>query len=260
MVQYIYPETALVAGNIFAYLMTPMHNPNLVLKEVQIMSHRVHNYVFTAQHKIMFEPGQYMSWTLPGVSFDGRGNRRTFTIASSPTENEVMMGVKLYEPSSTYKQKLQALKPGDQISSGQIGGSFTMPKDASQKLLFIAGGVGITPFRSMLKYSIDQKQNRDIVLLYIVSDPHEVSYGDILQLAVDNGIKVLPILTSQNVTSWKGIYGPLSTEILNKHVKDLEKRIVYIAGSNQMVKNTKKLLHHSGVRKSQIKTDYFSGY
>jgi len=257
---YVYPETALVLGNLFAWLTNPKCTVDLVLKEVQIMSPRVYNFVFEPSRPLVFQPGQYMEWTLPGVAFDGRGNRRTFSIASSPSEDKVMLGVKFYEPASAYKQKLRALRPGAQISVGQIAGNFLLPADSSQRLLFIAGGVGVTPFRSMLKYINDSGEQRDIVMFYAISDPAELSYRDLFQSISTSSIRIIPILTKADPTGWNGLTGHIDSKVLEKYVKDLSNRVVYISGPNKMVASTKKMLLDLGLKRTQIKTDYFSGY
>jgi ferredoxin-NADP reductase len=87
-----------------------------------------------------FLPGQYMEWTLAGVPFDSRGNRRTLTIASSPTEREVHLGLKYYNPPSMYKYTFSKLKPGDWLYASQIAGNFTLNGNERKKLAFIAGG------------------------------------------------------------------------------------------------------------------------
>jgi ferredoxin-NADP reductase len=257
---YVYPETALVLGNIYAYAVNPKLKLKLVLKEVQPMSDRVSNYIFESPKKLDFVPGQYMDWTLPGVVFDGRGNRRTFTIASAPSENEIMLGAKFYEPSSAYKKKLRSLKPGETVVTGQIAGNFILPNDQSQKLLFIAGGIGITPFRSMLKYLIDTEQKRDTTVIYLVSNPREVSYRDVLDQAADKGMKIIPILTAPSTEAWEGVQGQLNEEVLAQYVPDLSERKAYISGPQVMVTQTKRLLQKTGVKRAKIVSDYFSGY
>jgi Na+-transporting NADH:ubiquinone oxidoreductase subunit NqrB len=99
----IYPEVALLLGNVFAYIVSPKFKVKLQLKEIQKISDRVYNYVFLPDRSFDFLPGQYMEWTLANVPYDSRGNRRTFTVASSPTESEIHLGMKYYEPASTFK-------------------------------------------------------------------------------------------------------------------------------------------------------------
>jgi ferredoxin-NADP reductase len=248
---YIAPELALVLGNVYVFIDRPKSRVRLTLQTINKVSARVYDYVFTTDRPLPHQAGQYMEWTLPGVRQNERGNRRTFTIASAPHEHEVHLGVKFYEPSSSYKKVLQNLQPGDYVYAGQIAGNFVLPKDLKQKLVFIAGGIGITPFRSLVKSIIDTKQQRDAVLLYLVSEPDEVMYKDIFEQAEHHGIKLIELPGGRDA---------LNLKILQKHIPDCQQRRGYISGPPAMVRATTALLHKAGVKRSNIETDSFTGY
>lgn len=246
----LYPEMALLAGNLYAFAISPKYRLRLKLKQVGKVSDQVYDFVFTPDRTLAFQPGQYLEWTLGHPGTDIRGNRRTFTIASSPTEPEVRLGVKVYKPSSSFKQALLSLKPGNFVYAGQLAGNFTLPDDTSRRLVFIAGGIGITPFRSMLKYMIDTKQKRDIQLYYLVSNQAEIAYRDVLDQAKANGVKVTIITGSER----------LDTPRLQTEVSDYNERIFYISGPNAMVESYADTLRSLRIPRSRIKTDHFSGY
>lgn len=246
---YVYPEVALLLANLYAFVVTPKLYIALKLEAVEDISNNVKNFVFRPQRKFTFIPGQYMEWTLPHVALDSRGNRRMFTIASSPTEDRVMIGVKFYEPSSSYKKYLRAMKPGSIIHASQLAGSFTMPNDTSKKLLFIAGGIGITPFRSMVRSMLDTNELRDIVLIYAVSNEAEIAYSDIFTEAQQQGITVRPVVGKI-----------LTSELLHELVPDTTERMAFISGPNLMVDEVKQSLTRLGVKRRNIRTDHFSGY
>lgn len=247
------PQMVLLAGNLFAFAVNPHYSMRLRLKEKIQVSPRVYDYVFIPETPLRFIPGQYMEWTLPHRRIDGRGNRRSFTIASSPTEGEVHLGVKFYEPSSSYKRALQALPENGMLVASQLSGDFTLPADTGRKLVFIAGGIGITPFRSMLKYLLDTGQQRDIVLLYIVSQPEELAYPDILQSARQVGLRYIPLHSAQPGAM-------LSMEDLARHVPDFAERTYYLSGPDGFVRSYKEQLLAGGILRQHIVTDYFSGY
>lgn len=255
----VYPEVALLIGNAYAFIVSPKRRYVLTLQRIERISARVYNYVFTSHHPVAFTAGQYMEWTLPGVAGDGRGNRRSFTIASSPTEDTVQVGLKYYDPSSTYKYTLSRLRPGDHIFAGQISGSFTLTGLHNRKLLFIAGGVGVTPFRSMIKQLIDVDATADIVLLYSVAEARELAYLDIFNEASAHGVRFVPF--APDAVPGSGIRTDrIDASSLRDAVPDILDRTVMISGPNAMVQATKRELRHLGVSRTRIHTDYFSGY
>lgn len=256
----IYPEVALLLGNIFAYLVSPKFRVRLQLKEIQRVSDRAYNYIFQPERKFSFLPGQYMEWTLPGVPYDSRGNRRTFTIASSPTEPQVHLGLKYYEPASMFKTTFMNMKPGDTVYASQLAGNFTLEGNEKKKLAFIAGGIGITPFRSMVKYLTDTNTLCDVLLLYVVSDPHEFAYVRQLKEAASVGIKTIPIVTDTSYKAPGIVSTKITAESLAQLVPDYNERTFYISGPNSIVDGAKGYLHELGVPNQRVKTDHFSGY
>jgi len=256
----IYPEVALLIGNVFAYLVSPKLRLRLRLKEIQKISERVYSYSFIPDQKFNFLPGQYMEWTLAGVPYDSRGNRRTFSIASSPTEPEMRLGLKYYQPASSYKVTFNKLQPGDTIFASQLAGNFTIKGKPKRPLAFIAGGIGITPFRSMIKYLTDKGITCDVLLLYIVSDPSEFAFVNEFREAVKVGVKTVPIVTKTGYSAPGVITTKVDADVLAHLVPDYRKRLFYVSGPNAMVDATKEHLGKLGVRRSRIRTDHFSGY
>jgi ferredoxin-NADP reductase len=255
------PEIALVMGNLYAFAVSPHYRLRLKLKRINRLSPRVADLVFESDRHPQHLPGQYLEVTLAHPKPDLRGNRRTFTIASSPTEPELHLGVKFYEPSSTFKLALQRMKPGDIVVADQLAGSFILPRDPAQKLVMVAGGIGVTPFRSMIKYLIDTNQRRDIVLLYAISDPDELSYADIIAQAEPLGVRMVPILGSPNPSSsWKGRTGFVDAALIQTEIPDYHERRFYLSGPQIMVDKARRSLRSINVRRRDIKTDYFSGY
>lgn len=253
------PEVALILGNIFSSLVSPGRGLRLRLVRKVRLSPRIYEFVFQPDGKLDYLPGQYMAWTMPYDRSDDRGNRRSFTVASSPTEETVRLGVKFYQPSSTFKTRLQALEPGATLTAGQLSGDFVLPGDTATKLVFIAGGIGVTPFRSMAKYIADKQEQRDIVLFHVVSDAAEAVYQDIWSEASAYGLRVVTVLDSNDVPDgWKGLAGPLTVDAISRQVPDYRERRFYVSGPNAMVDSFGRLLRKAGVRR--VFTDHFSGY
>lgn len=256
----VYPEVALLLGNIFAFAVSPKFRVRLTLREVQKISDRVYHYVFQPDQRFSYQPGQYMEWTLAGVPYDSRGNRRTFTIASSPTEPTVMLGMKYYEPASMYKAAFERLQPGDTVYASQIAGNFTLNGNERTKLAFIAGGIGITPFRSMIKYLLDRNIACDIVLLYVVSTPAEIAYSREFYEAGKVGVRFIPIVTQPGQLVEGVVNTRLNQQVITQLVPDYSQRIFYVSGPPAMVDATKQYLRDLRVPRSNVKTDHFSGY
>ena len=209
-----------------------------------------------------FLPGQYLEWTLSQQHSDSRGNRRYFTIASSPKENEISIGVRFYQPPSKYKQDLLAMQTGDRLLAGQLAGDFVLPKNKKKKLAFIAGGIGITPFRSMLKDLIDRNESRPIVMFFSNRHADEVIYQDVLEEAYKKlGIKTVYAVTGdKNLEPEERLYTRrLDPEIVAHELPDFKQRTFMISGSQGLVDGTRQMLLGMGIPGRQIKTDFFPG-
>ena len=189
--------------------------------------------------------------------------RRFFTIASSPTEKEIHVAVKVPQQSSSFKQGLLTLQKGDSIIASQLSGDFILPQDSTQKLVFIAGGIGITPFRSMLQYLIDMQEKRDIILFYANNAPIDFVYQDVFTEAEKKiGLKTHYVISNKDEipTTWPGLSGHITGAMLKEHVVDYKTRIFYLSGPNTMVDSYKTVLQSIGVVRRNIITDYFPGY
>ena len=257
------PEMALLAGNVFSYLVSSKQKLVLKFRNRIQEGKDTYDFIFETDRKLAFAPGQYLEWTLIHPKFDNRGIRRYFTLASSPTEQSPMIGVKFYDRPSTFKQHLLALEEGHQVVAAQLSGDFTLPKDKTKKLVFIAGGIGVTPFRSMTKYLLDTKEKRDIVLLYSNKTAAEICYRAIYdQAEKEIGLKAIYTLTDQeNIpTNWSGLTEKITGTLVTKYVPDYRDRIFYISGPQAMVTAITNSLIESGIKRSKIKTDYFPGF
>ncbi len=259
---YTTPEFALMVGNLFSYLISSHQRLRLVFKEKKQMSARVYDFIFSAPEPLQFKPGQYMEWTLSPIGADIRGNRRYFTIASSPTEKDVHLGVRIQNDGSSFKKLLADMKPGDSIIGSQVAGEFVLPEDSSRKLVFIAGGIGITPFRSMIKYLVDTNQKRDIVLFYSCAAPDDFAYQDIFAEAEKKiGLKVIYLVSEiKPEFKWSGKVGHITDTMVRAEVTQYQDRLFYLSGPNAMVEAYAQLLHQLKIPSAQIIKDYFPGF
>lgn len=249
---YTTPEMALIIGNIFSYIVSPKYKLMLVLKQKLQISPDTYDFIFSSDKPIRFTPGQYMEFTFEHSKPDSRGNRRYLSLASSPAERDIRLGIKFDPNPSSYKKNLLSLDSNQKIAAGQLIGDFTMPKDKTKKLVFIAGGIGITPFRSMLKYLIDAGERRDIVLVYSAKANNEFVYKDVIDEAQTKlGIKVIYNASSIN--------GHIDANILAREIPDYRERIFYLSGSHSMVKAFEGILKNLKINSRNIVMDYFPG-
>jgi len=259
---YTTPELAILLGNIYSYLVSPKANLLLRLKEKVQQAPDVWDFVFEPSQKLAFVPGQYMEWTLVTNDEDSRGNRRYFTLASSPTEDMVRVGVKFHTHSSALKQSLLAMRPQDEILASHLAGDFVMPADPRQKCVFIAGGIGITPFRSMVQYLLDMRQWRPIVLFYMAKTEKDFVYRPVFERARQMlGLKAVYIATDgqSKGAGWSGKVGRVTPQVIKAEVPDYATCQFYISGPSAMVDEYRQMLRQMHLREDQIKTDFFSG-
>lgn len=258
---YSTPEIALSIGNIAAFLLSP-----IVKTKLRLVGRKQYgsseDIEFTPEYSFDYKPGQYIEMTLPHTAADSRGLRRYFTLASSPTENTLHVGVRYYENGSSFKNLLQKANATTPMSIGQLGGDFVLPHDASQKLAFIAGGIGITPFRSMIKYLNDTRDQRSVALLYGERSSQDVIYSDIFEEArkTINAETTYVLSSPAPIQSPFIVNGKIDSELIRQRIPDYSERLFYISGPQPMVLAVKKDLRSIGVPSRNIKVDYFFGY
>ncbi len=260
---YSTPELALLVGNIFSYSVSPKLKFIPQLVEKKKIANDTWEFLFSSGKRPWFQPGQYMEWMLPHEKTDSRGNRRYFTLASSPTEQKINLGAKFYPNPSSFKEALAGMNEGDTIILARLAGDFVMPRNPKKKLVFIAGGIGVTPFRSMVKYLIDTKEKRNIVLLYSNKTVADIAYKDVFDQAEQQlGIKTIYAVEDEKATppSWQGYHGRINTQIIADEIPDYRERIFYLSGPHSMVNAFEKTLNEMGIKKSRIKTDFFPGF
>ncbi len=259
---YSTPELALVAGNVFSYLVSPKQKVILRLKRKIKLAPGIIDFVFKPSQKLAFLPGQYMEFTLAHPRSDSRGNRRYFTLASSPTEGDMHLGVRFYEQGSSFKKAMYKMDGSVKMIGAQTAGDFTLPPNPEQKLVFIAGGIGITPFRSMLKYLLDTQQRRDIILFYANKRVDEVVYRDVLSAAYTKlGVRTFYTLTETTAVpqNWPGLVGRINEQIIMKAVPEYQERVFYLSGPPDMVRAQEQILKNMKVKNDHIKKDFFPG-
>jgi glycine betaine catabolism B len=256
---YFTPELAFLVGNAFAWLVSPKFRFKLTLERIEKKASGCFDYVFASNRPVSFAAGQYLDWTMDVRKPDDRGNRRSFTIASAPSEKKLRLGVKFHPKPSAFKQSLLAMKPGDVIYGSQLAGCFVLPKSHDEKLAFIAGGIGVTPFRSMIQHMVDAQERRSVVLLYGNNKANEIAYSDVFDAAErELGLRTVYAVAEGAVQGMHS--GFIDAALIQREMPDYMDRTFYISGPRAMVVRFQNVLKELGITKTRIKTDFFPGF
>jgi ferredoxin-NADP reductase len=211
----------------------------------------VASFIFKVDEPFQWIPGQFLRVIIPSQNPDERGIQRYFSIASAPFENQIMITTRFAsEKGSSFKNDLQNLAEGENLEATGPMGSFILD-DLSKQYVFIAGGIGITPFRSILLQLDHEQKEFAITLLYANRNQDIVYKSELDALAQKNpSFQVDYIINPERI----------DPEVIQKYVKDPANKLYYLSGPKPMVEGIEKNLLELNIPKEQIKTDYFPGY
>jgi ferredoxin-NADP reductase len=209
-----------------------------------------------------FKAGQYMNVTLvEPPETDAEGNTRSFSIASAPFETDLTVATRMRD--TAFKRVLKAMPPGSEVSIAGPFGSFTLRQN-SRPAAFLAGGIGVTPFRSILLQAAREKLPRRLFLFYSNRRPEDAPFLEELLVleAKTDGVRVIGTMTDMQKSRrpWQGEIGYITREILAKYVGDLAVPIYYSAGPPGLVAAMQKMLSEAGINDDDILTEEFAGY
>lgn len=220
----------------------------ITLARVFHHSPHVVSYSFVPERPIRYIAGQFVEITIHHNDPDKRGIRRWFTLSSSPTEKYLTITTKHSKSSpSSFKKNLLHLSIGDAVECSEAMGDFVLPKSDTIPLLLIAGGIGITPFRSMIKWLVDSGQSRTIQIVYSAHTMDELVFKDILNQPF---IELFPYTEEEKLTAEK----------IDSLCRGISEKQIYIAGPEPMAEALSKGFKDLGSSRHQIVTDYFPGY
>jgi ferredoxin-NADP reductase len=207
-----------------------------------------------------YRPGAYFWVELPDRGHqDEKGLRRHISLVTSPTDVGVV-GLATRLRDSAFKQTLAELEVGDAVEVEEPKGSFLLPEDTSVEYVFLAGGIGITVFRSMLRYIAARQLPYRITLVYSNRDRESTPFFDELGELEERieGLRV--VLTMTDDPGWEGETRHIDAEMLREHLGDLDGRTFFVAGPPGMAQGVEKMLHEAGLPEDLVLTDSFSGY
>ncbi len=218
--------------------------------------------IFEVESAFAFEAGQTCDITLPSPKYtDQHGNARTFSIASSPADlPRVMFATRT--TGSAFKRSLAEAAPGTEADVDGPYGSFTLHKNAAKPAVFFAGGIGITPFRSIIKDATERGLSHDLTLFYSNRTPDSTAFlPDLEQWAEGNPrLTLVPTITDDvDIHEWKYQRGMIDAAFLKGRLPEGE-AIYYAAGPAAFVTAMRRALESLGVDPDNIRTEEFPGY
>jgi ferredoxin-NADP reductase len=210
-----------------------------------------------------FKPGQSADLTLSSpLETDAEGNTRTFSIASSPFENQLIFATRMRD--TAFKRSLKKIPLGTEVKIDSPMGSFTLHKNSSKPAVFLAGGIGITPFLSIARQADHDRLPHKLHLFCSNRRPEDTPFLDTLQMLEKSNPNFQLVCTMtemlQSKREWQGETGLISQEMLSRHLTSLQGSIYYVAGPPAMVAGVKKMLVAAGVDEDDIRTEDFAGY
>lgn len=206
-------------------------------------------------HRFDFNPGQYMIMEL---DIEDSENTRPLSIASSPTEDFLLFSTKMSQ--SAFKQKFESLQEGDKVKVMGPMGMFVLKED-TKNIIFLGGGIGITPFRDMIKYTCDKKLQIKMILLYSNKTPNDIVYRDEWPIFENHNpsLKVVNTVTD-STEGWNGKTGRINEAMIKEYYNDFGNTLFYICGPPGMVNGMQELLKTINVPSQNVKIERFAGY
>jgi ferredoxin-NADP reductase len=210
-----------------------------------------------------FKAGQFADVTLlDPPETDAEGNTRTFSITSSPFENELVFTTRMRD--TAFKHSLKKVPLATEVNISSAAGSFTLHKNRAKPAVLLAGGIGITPFLSIARQAHHDRLPHQLYLFYSNRRPEDAPFLDTLQTLEKTNPNFHLICTmtemSKSKKEWKGEVVPIDREMLSRHSTTLQGPIYYSAGPPDMVAGMKEMLLGAGVDEGDIRTEDFAGY
>ena len=200
-----------------------------------------------------YTAGQFAFFDIGGVNNDPKGPIRHFTIASSPTEDFIMISTRIRD--TPYKKRLSSLEEGVKVKVRGPEGKFVLHEDNSKAAIFLSGGIGVTPFRSMIKYATDKQLPSKIVMFDSNRDQANILYKNEFDecLNRNKNLKIIYTITAEEEqgqgqalasSNWKGERGIINKTMLTKYLtaSELDNSVFYICGPPGMLKAMQNLL------------------
>jgi ferredoxin-NADP reductase len=218
---------------------------------------------FSKPEGFNYKPGKHIEITLINPpETDEEGNSRVFSLVSAPYEPNLIVATRMRD--SAFKRVLKTMPLESEVYIEGPYGSLILHSDSSKPAVFIAGGIGITPFMSMIRYATKENLPHKIFLFYSNRRPEDTAYLEELQQKEKENPNFRLIATMTQTENsklpWHGETGYISEAMIKKYVEDITRPIYYLAGPPGMVSAMREILVKMGVIEDNIRTEEFGGY
>jgi ferredoxin-NADP reductase len=220
-------------------------------------------FSFERPEGFAYEAGQTIDLKiLEPKEMDAEGNFRTFTLLSAPHEEELRIASRMRD--TAFKRNLKNMEPGTELSFEGPFGSFTLHENTKRPAVFLGGGIGVTPFRSIISDATKRSLSHQLFLFNSNRRPEDAVCLDELQQFQDQNPNVtfVPVVTQPEKSKlpWEGETGHVNTEMLARYVPQNTMPVYYLAGPQGMVLALRDALIKGGVSKDDIRYEEFAGY
>lgn len=233
------------------------------LLDRQIVAEGTMAFIFEKPKDFTFKAGQFGDFTLLNPEeTDEEGNTRAFSLTNPSYANDLMVATRMRD--TAFKRVLKTLPIGTELKLDAPYGSFTLHNNKAIPAVFLTGGIGITPVRSIVTQATKDKLPHQIYLFYSNNRPEDTAFLEELKsLEKRNSYyKFISTMTAMEKSKqpWTGEKGFINREMLEKYIKDLTTPIYYISGPATMVAAMRKMLNEADINDDNIRTEEFSGY
>jgi ferredoxin-NADP reductase len=220
-------------------------------------------FYFEKPEGFQFKAGQFLRFSLiDPPETDAEGNSRSFTVASAPYEEDLMIATRVRD--TAFKRVLKTMPPGSELEVKGPYGKMTLHDDPARPAVCLTGGIGITPFRSIALEAAHTGLPHRLHLFYSNRRPEDAAFLDELgELEKSNpNYRFIATMTSAagSTRPWSGETGYINTEMLARYIDDLKSPVYYVAGPEGLVTAMRKTLSEAEVGEADIRAEEFSGY
>ncbi len=233
------------------------------LKSKREVASNTMEFHFSKPEGFGFKAGQTADYTLiDPPETDEEGNARTFTLSCAPYEDDVMFTTRMED--TAFKNSIKKMQPGTGVDFDAPHGSFTLHNNKEIPAVFLTGGIGVTPARSIILQAGHEMIPHQIFLFYSNKTPEHAAYLDEFKEAEaqNPNFRFIPSMTDLEDSSgeWEGETGFFTKEMLEKYIGDLSRPIYYVCGPGRMLSSIQKTLDEAGIDSDNVRTEEFPGY